>query len=71
MPRSALVRAMECASSGSDPLVPDEARDAIAAEALDLRSKRLLSGANHYWMMFGGYARQTAGGVDDLLWRIG
>jgi hypothetical protein len=66
----ALVRATEGASSGSAPLVPDEARDAIA-EALDLRSERLLSGANHYSMMFGGYAQPTAGVIDDFLWRIG
>ena len=62
--------ATERASSGSDPLVPDEARDAIA-EALDLRSERLLIGANHYSMMFGGYAQQTADAIDDFLQRIG
>jgi lipase len=66
----ALVRATEGASSGTDPLVPDEARDTIA-EVLDLRSERLLSGANHYSMMFGGYAQQTASVIDDFLRELG
>ncbi|MDP8950985.1 MAG: alpha/beta hydrolase [Actinomycetota bacterium] len=66
----ALVRAAEGFFPGYDPLVSDEARDAMA-EALDLRSERLLSGANHYTVLLSEeYARQIADIVRDFLQKI-
>jgi pimeloyl-ACP methyl ester carboxylesterase len=47
----ALVRASQGFFSGSDPLVTDEIRDAIAG-ALDLRSDTLVEGATHYTMLW-------------------
>ncbi|MCA1848827.1 MAG: alpha/beta hydrolase, partial [Actinobacteria bacterium] len=43
----ALVRASDGFFPGSDPVISDETRDAMA-EVLDLRSDTLLEGANHY-----------------------
>ncbi len=66
----ALVRAAEGFFPGTDPLVSEEARDAMA-EALDLRSERLLHGANHYTALLSEeYARQTADVIQDFLRKI-
>ena len=66
----ALVRAAEGFFPGTDPLVSDEARD-VMAEALNLRSERLLSGANHYTILLSEeYARQVADVVQDFLQRL-
>ncbi len=66
----ALVRAEEGFFPDSEPLIPDETRNAMA-EALDLRSERLLSGANHYTMLLSGeYAQQIADTIDDFLQQI-
>ncbi len=66
----ALVRAAEGFFPGSEPLVPDEVRSAMA-KALDLRSERLLTGANHYSMLlYGEYARSIAETIEDFLQRI-
>lgn len=67
----ALVRAAEGFFPGTDPLIADEARD-VMAQALDLRSDRLLSEANHYTMLLlEEYARQTASVIRDFLRRLG
>src|SRR3712207_2081063 len=47
----ALVRASEGFFPGSDPVISDETRDAMA-EVLDLRSDTRLEGANHYSMLW-------------------
>jgi pimeloyl-ACP methyl ester carboxylesterase len=66
----ALVRAEEGFFPDSEPLISDETRD-VMAEALDLRSERLLSGANHYTMLLSGeYAQQIADTIDDFLQQI-
>ena len=65
----ALVRAEEGFFPDSEPLISDEARNAMA-EALDLRSERLLSGANHYTMLFYEFGQQVAETIDDFLQRI-
>jgi len=66
----ALVRAEEGFFPGTDPLVTDEARDAMA-KALDLRSERRLSGANHYTMLLSAeYAQQAADTIQDFLQEI-
>ena len=51
----ALVRASQGFFPGSDPLISDETRDAMA-EALDIRTEILLEGANHYTMLWEPYA---------------
>jgi lipase len=51
----ALVRASQGFFSGSDPLISDETREAMAG-ALDLRAETLLEGANHYTMLWEPYA---------------
>jgi pimeloyl-ACP methyl ester carboxylesterase len=53
-----LVRAKEGFFPGSEPLISEEARDAMA-EVLDIRAEMLL-GANHYSMLFGEYAQSIA-----------
>jgi lipase len=64
----ALVRASEGFFPGSDPVVSDELRDAMA-EILDLRSETLLEGANHYTMLWPEYTRVWADKVlDPPLW---
>ncbi len=66
----ALVRAEEGFFPGSEPLIPNETRD-VMAEALNLRSERLLLGANHYTMLLSGeYAQQIAGVIRDFLRQI-
>jgi lipase len=52
----ALVRASEGFFPGSDPLISDDVRDAMAG-ALDLRSEILVEGANHYTMLWPEYTR--------------
>jgi lipase len=52
----ALVRASEGFFPGSDPVISDEIRDAMA-EVLDLRWDILLEGANHYTMLWPKYVR--------------
>jgi lipase len=60
----ALVRASEGFFPGSDPLISDETRDAMAG-VLDLRSDTLVDGANHYTMLWPGYVRIWAHKVFD------
>jgi lipase len=55
----ALVRASQGFFPGSDPLISDEVRDAMAG-ALDLRTEILLEGANHYTMLWPEYTRVWA-----------
>jgi pimeloyl-ACP methyl ester carboxylesterase len=62
----ALVWAVEGFFPGSEPLISDEARDAMAG-ALDLRLEYRLTGANHYTMLFFESARKIASTIDDLL----
>jgi lipase len=52
----ALVRASEGFFPGSDPVISDETRDAMA-EVLDLRSEILVEGATHYTMLWPEYTR--------------
>jgi lipase len=52
----ALVRALEGFFPGSDPVISDETRDAMA-DVLDLRSEILLEGATHYTMLWPEYTR--------------
>ena len=66
----ALARAAEGFFPGVDPLISDEARN-VMAEVLDLRSERLLSGADHYTILLSGeYARRIADLVRDFLRKI-
>jgi lipase len=60
----ALVRASQGFFPGSDPLISDEVRDAMAG-ALDLRTEILLEGANHYTMLWSEYTRVWAPRVFD------
>ncbi len=55
----ALVRASEGFFPGSRPLIPDTTRD-VMADTLDIRSEVVLSGANHYTMLWPPYTRQWA-----------
>ncbi len=52
----ALVRASEGFFPGSDPVISDETRDAMAG-VLDLRSDTILRGATHYTMLWPKYTR--------------
>jgi lipase len=52
----ALVRASEGFFPGSDPLISDDVRDAMAG-VLDLRSDTVVEGANHYTMLWPEYTR--------------
>jgi pimeloyl-ACP methyl ester carboxylesterase len=63
----ALVRASKGFFPGSDPLISDETRDAMAA-ALDLRSDTVLDGANHYTMLWPKYIPQWADVLRDDSW---
>ena len=66
----ALVRSEEGFFAGSDPLISDDTRDAMA-EVLDLRLERLLTGANHYTMLLQEeYARQIADVIENFLRQI-
>jgi len=60
----ALVRASQGFFPGSDPLISDEARDAMAGP-LDIRTEILLEGANHYTMLWPEYTRVWAPRVFD------
>ncbi len=60
----ALVRASEGFFPGSDPLISDETRDAMAG-VLHLRSDILVEGANHYTMLWPEYTRIWAPQVFD------
>jgi lipase len=60
----ALVRASEGFFPGSDPVISDETRDAMA-EALDLRAEILLEGATHYTMLWPEYVQVWAAEVFD------
>jgi lipase len=64
----ALIRAAEGFFPGSEPLVSDKAREAMA-KTLDLRSERLLPGANHYTMFY-EYARKVANVVDEFVGQL-
>ncbi|HEV8045630.1 MAG TPA: alpha/beta hydrolase [Rubrobacter sp.] len=60
----ALVRASQGFFPGSDPLISDEASDAMAGP-LDIRTEILLEGANHYTMLWPEYTRVWAPRVFD------
>ncbi len=60
-----LVRAREGFFPGSEPLIPDGARDSMA-EALDLRSDTLLE-ATHYSMMFEPFSEKLAAAIRGFL----
>jgi lipase len=60
----ALVRASQGFFPGSDPLISDEVRDAMAT-VLDIRTEILLEGANHYTMLWPEYTRVWAPRVFD------
>jgi lipase len=60
----ALVRASQGFFPGSDPLISDEASDAMAGP-LDIRTEVLLKGANHYTMLWPEYTRVWAPRVFD------
>ena len=63
----ALVRASEGFFPGSDPLISDDTRDAMA-RVLDLRSDILVEGANHYTMLWPEYTPRWAGILRDDSW---
>jgi hypothetical protein len=63
----ALVRASEGFFPGSDPLISDETRDAMAG-VLDLRSDTLVEGANHYTMLWPEYVPKWADILRDDGW---
>jgi lipase len=63
----ALVRATEGFFPGSDPLISDETRDAMAG-VLDLRSDTVVRGANHYTMLWPKYIPLWAGVLRDEGW---
>jgi lipase len=66
----AMVRASEGFFPGSDPVISDETRDAMA-RVLDLRSESLLEGANHYTMLWPEYTRVWAPQVfDPPFWEL-
>lgn len=60
----ALVRASQGFFAGSDPLISDEARDAMA-KSLDVREELLLDGANHYTMLWPEYTNIWAPRIFD------
>ncbi|HEX6710502.1 MAG TPA: alpha/beta hydrolase [Rubrobacter sp.] len=60
----ALVRASQGFFPGTDPLISDEARDAMA-QALDVREEIVVQGANHYTMLWPEYTRVWAPQVFD------
>ena len=60
----ALVRASQGFFPGSDPLISDEARDAMAG-SLDIREEVLIEGANHYTMLWPEYTGIWADKVFD------
>ena len=66
----ALIRPTEGFLPGSSPLISEQARSQMD-EALDIRSDTVLEGANHYTMLWGEYALQTAGAIRVFLREIG
>jgi lipase len=60
----ALVRASQGFFPGSDPVISDETRDAMA-DVLDLRSETLVEEANHYTMLWPEHTRVWADEVLD------
>ncbi|MGB3635902.1 MAG: alpha/beta hydrolase [Rubrobacteraceae bacterium] len=66
----ALIRPTEGFLPDSSPLITDAARVQMD-EALDLRSDTILEGANHYTMLWGEYAGQTADAIRNFLRGIG
>ncbi|MGB3681935.1 MAG: alpha/beta hydrolase [Rubrobacteraceae bacterium] len=65
---AALVRPTSGFFQESDPLISEPARAAMG-EALDLHSDTVLSGANHYTMMFEPYAPEVSDSIRDFLRR--
>jgi lipase len=63
----ALVRASQGFFPGSDPLVSDGTRDAMAG-VLDLRSDTFVEGANHYTMLWPEHVPRWAGVLRDYGW---
>jgi lipase len=63
----ALVRASEGFFPGSDPVISDETRDAMAG-VLDLRSDTLLRGATHYTMLWPEHIPRWADVLRDDSW---
>jgi lipase len=63
----ALVRASAGFFPGSDPVVSDEIRDAMA-EVLDLRSDAVVEGANHYTMLWPEHTPRWAEVLRDDSW---
>jgi lipase len=61
----ALVRASQGFFPGTDPLISDEARDAMA-QALDVREEIVVQGANHYTMLWPEYTQIWAPRVFEL-----
>ncbi len=61
----ALVRAAEGFFPGAPPLVGDERRRELG-RVLDLRTDLLLSGANHYTMLYGAHAARIAEVIDQM-----
>jgi lipase len=61
------VRASAGFFPGSDPVVSEEIRDAMA-EALDLRSDTVVEGANHYTMLWPEYIPRWAEVLRDDSW---
>jgi pimeloyl-ACP methyl ester carboxylesterase len=60
----ALVRAEQGFFPGSDPLISDEARDAMAG-SLDIREEVVVEGANHYTMLWPDYTKIWAPRIFD------
>ncbi len=60
----ALARASQGFFPGSDPLISDQVRDAMAGP-LDIRTEILLEGANHYTMLWPEYTKIWAPRVFD------
>ncbi len=64
----ALVRASQGFFPGSEPLISDETREAMAG-ALDLRLDTRVDGATHYTMLWPEHAPKWAGVLRDNGWR--
>jgi lipase len=64
----ALVRASQGFFPGSDPLVSDETRDAMAG-VLDLRSDTVVEGATHYTMLWPEHVPRWVGVLGDDGWQ--
>ncbi|CAN5526783.1 hypothetical protein BH24ACT22_BH24ACT22_08840 [soil metagenome] len=66
----ALIRPTEGFLPDSSPLITEQAR-AQMGDALDIRSDTILEGANHYTMLWGEYADQTADAIRRFLRDVG